>query len=640
MRYTVFDLEADNLYDEVTLIHCLSYSIWESGKLIEEATLVDYDEIRRFIPRQEILVGHEIIRYDIPVLKKVLGIDYRGRKIDTLGLSWCLYPAGINKKHGLEQWGEVLGVPKPPIADWKNLTQAEYIFRCESDREITNRLFHKQINYLLRIYDDHERMDEFMSYISYKLECAWEQYLNPLRINRQHCEYWLAELQKIAQEKIAALEAVMPEVVKKEIKTAPAKIYKQDGTLSANGVKWMELLFEHNLDAGYTGNIEVVKSVESPNATSIPQLKAWLFSLGWQPTIFEYKEKDGVKRGIPQINDKEKNLCPGILRLAEEHPVVEHLAGLFMVNHRIGIFEGFLEMADADGYMKAEIQGFTNTLRFKHKKPFVNLPKIEKPYGQHIRGAIIAPDDDHIFCGSDMSSLEDNCKQHYMYFYDPEYVMEMRVPGFDPHIDIGLLSNMILEEEAEFFRKYNHAKDNKLPITEEDQARGKAIAKKRGKAKTVNFAGVYGAGPPKISLTSGMSLEESTLLHTIYWKRNKAVKLVARDCVWKTVDNQMWLWNPVSRFWYSLRYQKDKFSTLNQGTGVYCFDTWVRNVRNNGIIIRLQYHDEIGFPLLKKDQELVKEKLKAAIQQTNEEVPLNVPLGISIDFGPNYADCH
>jgi hypothetical protein len=35
----------------------------------------------------------------------------------------------------------------------------------------------------------------------------------------------------------------------------------------------------------------------------------------------------------------------------------------------------------------------------------------------------------------------------------------------------------------------------------------------------------------------------------------------------------MWLYNPVSKFWYSAIY-KDIFSTLNQGTGVYCFDTW------------------------------------------------------------------
>ena len=32
--------------------------------------------------------------------------------------------------------------------------------------------------------------------------------------------------------------------------------------------------------------------------------------------------------------------------------------------------------------------------------------------------------------------------------------------------------------------------------------------------------------------------------------------------------------------------------------------------------------------------------LKQAIKEVNDELKLNVPLGISIDFGSNYAECH
>jgi hypothetical protein len=100
------------------------------------------------------------------------------------------------------------------------------------------------------------------------------------------------------------------------------------------------------------------------------------------------------------------------------------------------------------------------------------------------------------------------------------------------------------------------------------------------------------------------------------------------------------LYNPVSRFWYSLRTDKDRFSTLNQGTGVYCFDTHVRNVRIQGIKISLQYHDEIGFVFLKPQEQEVKDKLNTAIVITNDILKLNVPLGISIDIGKNYAESH
>lgn len=54
----------------------------------------------------------------------------------------------------------------------------------------------------------------------------------------------------------------------------------------------------------------------------------------------------------------------------------------------------------------------------------------------------------------------------------------------------------------------------------------------------------------------------------------------------------------------------------------------------------LQYHDEIAFPLLKGQEEITEKILKDAIDAVNNTVKLNVPLGISIDFGVNYAKIH
>lgn len=75
-------------------------------------------------------------------------------------------------------------------------------------------------------------------------------------------------------------------------------------------------------------------------------------------------------------------------------------------------------------------------------------------------------------------------------------------------------------------------------------------------------------------------------------------------------------------------------------TGVYCFDTHIRNVRKQGIVISLQYHDEIGFTFTKELVEVIKAKLQKAIELTNQQLCLNVPLGISIDIGNNYAESH
>lgn len=233
-----------------------------------------------------------------------------------------------------------------------------------------------------------------------------------------------------------------------------------------------------------------------------------------------------------------------------------------------------------------------------------------------------------------------------MYFFDPEYVTQMRVPGFDPHIDVAVLAGLMTKEEAVFYKEYNRLKDAnpKHEFSKEDLDLAFKIVSARNIAKRVNFAGIYGAGPPKIAQSTGMPLVQAQKLHKTYWERNKAVKLVSKYVKFKTVEfdgvEQMWLFNPISQFWYSLRYEKDIFSTLNQGSGVYCFDMWLKEVRSRGIKVRLQYHDEIVFQLNKNDTEISEKILMDSIAQVNNILKLNVPLGVSVDFGNNYAEIH
>lgn len=188
------------------------------------------------------------------------------------------------------------------------------------------------------------------------------------------------------------------------------------------------------------------------------------------------------------------------------------------------------------------------------------------------------------------------------------------------------------------------------------------------RGKKANFGCLYGAGGPKLSLTAGIPLKEAYILHKAFWTINRAVKLVAKYTVIRvffkdgstkvyndgSLDNMdrtqitafmekvdtMWLYNPISKFWYSLRSLKDRFSTLNQGSAVYCFDTQVRNLRKRGIKMCGQFHDEVVFPLLKTDRDKVKQITEQAIIETNQMLKLNIELGISVEFGPNYSEIH
>ena len=69
---------------------------------------------------------------------------------------------------------------------------------------------------------------------------------------------------------------------------------------------------------------------------------------------------------------------------------------------------------------------------------------------------------------------------------------------------------------------------------DEQKALYNKIKEIRNLGKVVNFSSVYGAGPPKIALTTGMSLSQAKKLHQTYWNRNKAVKQVAASFKTKT----------------------------------------------------------------------------------------------------------
>lgn len=646
MQHVVFDIEADGLLDTITKIHCLSIHILETG---ERKTFRSYDEMGKFLSRDDIiLIGHYIIFYDIPAIEIILGIKVKCRKIDTVALSWYLYPLEYKngklqnrKNHGLEHWGEILGVQKPPINDWQNLTIEEYIFRCESDVEINTRLWNMMKIYLDSIYGD-LGYDRIIGYLTFKMECAREQEEEFCHIDKAGAYKHLAEVMKQIEQKTEELAQAMPRNILYKKVEKPKVMYKKDGSLSANGEKWHKLCKEHNVNPEETTELKVVKGEELGNPGSPVQLKKWLFDLGWEPEIWEEvtSKVTGITKENPKISQGGK-ICPNLRLMFEQYPELESLQGLTMLSHRKGVFEGFIAACDENNNVVARIQGLTNTLRFKHTKPIANLTKVGKPWGKEIRGLIVSPDENHVLCGSDMSALEDTTKQHYMYNYDPEYVTNMRTPGFDPHTDIAVFANLMTKEEEQVFKDLKYrVEELKEILSPEEKEIYSYLSKVRGNAKTVNFAAVYGAGPTKIAKTLKCEFEFAKKLHEAYWQRNNAVKLIARDTYFKTVNNQMWLYNPVSGFYYSLRYEKDKFSTLNQGTGVYCFDSWLRRVRQKGIKIMLQYHDEIGFKVKKGEEEVSEKALKDSIKELNDEIKLNVPLGVSVQFGPNYSDIH
>jgi len=616
MEY-VFDIETDGI--NATKIHCLSYCTPDSDT---PSTFVDYEDMKKFLLQDGLtLIGHNIVRYDIPMLERMLGIKIKARLIDTLPLSWYLEPNRM--KHGLEGYGEDFGVPKPKIDDWENLSIEEYSHRCEEDVRINNMLWEKQYKHLRFLYSSKDEIKRLIEYLTFKMDCVREQEEVGLHFDQNYCRKILAELEEEKAKKIAELTKAMPKVAIYAKRSVPKVLYKSNGELSARGEEWFKLLKEMDLPV-HTQEVKIIKEWEDGNPNSSEQIKAWVSSLGWVPQHIKHvrNKEDGSIKQIPQIASKQGGgeICDSIKLLIEKEPSLALLEGLSVMSHRIGIFKAFLE-DHVENRLYATCAGLTNTLRLQHSV-VVNLPSVERKYGKEIRSCIIA-DSACVLCGSDLSGIEDNTKRHYIYKFDPKYVEEMNTPGYDPHLEIAMLAGFITAEQVQAHKegKENHKKSRQL-------------------GKVVNFSATYKVGAETLARNSGLSLKEAKDLLKVYWQRNKAILDVEKELEIKEFHSQKWLLNPVSGFWYSLRAEKDRFSTLNQGTAVYVFDVWVMYLRQLGVRIGLQYHDEVLFNIKQGLEQRTQDVIDEAIRLTNEKLKLNIKVACSAQWGKNYAECH
>ena len=608
----VFDIETDGL--NATKIHVLSW-MGDDGNVHHTH---DYVAMRIFFEEADVLIGHNIIRFDIPQVEKVLGVKIKAKLVDTLALSWYL---NFNRgSHGLEGYGVDYGVPKPVIKDWNSLTPEEYAHRCNEDVKINTRLWRDLDIKLNKLYPDSGNKWKLIDYLTFKLQCAAEQEALRWKLDVPKAQAHLQEWEALKQEKTEALANVMPKVVNYAVRTRPKVYHKQDGSLSANGAKWEQLCKDHKVPTS-TQSLKVKVGEDRANPSSVSQVKEWLFMLGWEPRTFKFmREADGSTRKLEQIR-KDGELCASVRELVEREPAIGLLDGLTVLSHRIGVIKGLLESED-DGYVQASVAGLTNTFRFRHARPCVNLPSVDRQYGKEIRECLTAPEG-YVLCGADMTSLEDTTKRHYMKPLDPDYVEEMSKDGFDPHLDLAKHAGVVTQEDID---KHNSGE--------------RSLKTLRKNYKVVNYSATYGVGKQTLARNTGMSESEAQTLLDAFWSRNWSVQKVSEDARVRTVLGSDWLYNPVSGFWHSLRSDKDRFSTLNQSTGVYCFDSWVKGIRDMGLQTIGQFHDEVIVLTKEGDEDKTENIMNMSINNLNDDLRLNVPLGIDAQFGRTYADIH
>lgn len=157
----LFDLESTGLLRRGSKIHCIVARDLSdaSTPLVWDAPRLDIDDGIERLRRADVLIGHNISGYDIPLIKEAYDFDFQGQAIDTLVLSRLFYPhiadrdherrpQGMPQKlygrHSLEAWGHRLKCFKGDYsssgAGWETYSP-EMLNYCIQDTEVTLKLY-------------------------------------------------------------------------------------------------------------------------------------------------------------------------------------------------------------------------------------------------------------------------------------------------------------------------------------------------------------------------------------------------------------------------------------------------------------------------------------------------------------------
>lgn len=158
MSKFVFDIEADNLLDKASVIHSLVLINEETDELISCADHSGYrplEEGFEILKKAETVIGHNILGYDLPLIKKLRGSTLDCEQLDTLLLSRMRYPEisiqdysghyhipkDLIGHYSLEAFGYRLGINKKEytggFASWSELMQRY----CEQDVRVALKLY-------------------------------------------------------------------------------------------------------------------------------------------------------------------------------------------------------------------------------------------------------------------------------------------------------------------------------------------------------------------------------------------------------------------------------------------------------------------------------------------------------------------
>ncbi len=421
MTTLIFDIECNGLLNTLDKIHSLVIKDYEAKTVysctdnfyvpenhkIKLLTIKDGIEL---LQKADLIIGHNIIKFDIPAIKKLFPVFTYKNCYDTLIASKLAFPdiqtvdwryrkrykipnELKQKPYSLGTWGYRLGCLKGTYCNEENAFEQwkpEMQAYCEQDVEVTEALYERLENpknpRRLICFDALNTEQEFTKIIQLQEQRG-------VRFNKDKALKLLATL-KIRQTEIEPeLRKYFKDKIKKEL-----FIPKCD-----NKVK------------GYVKGVPTIKrKLIKFNPNSKEMIKEQLLKFyDWQPS--EYTEKGNPKLDTKALSD----MCDN----PNKYPFAKALEEYFIIRKLLGqLSEGTKSwlnyLKDGVIYGAVNCQG-TVTYRCTHSNPnLAQIPSVDKPFGKECRELFEARTG-YKLVGVDASGLELRCLAHFM--NDPEY---------------------------------------------------------------------------------------------------------------------------------------------------------------------------------------------------------------------------
>ena len=574
----VFDIETDGL--DPSVIWCLVAQD-EHGKFhhFYEDTL---QEGIKFLQKADRLIGHNILGYDIPVIKKLTGIDlYQSDKIiDTLVLSRLLNPTREGG-HSIGKWGPKLGLPKKDSPEWSTFTK-EMLSYCERDVDINYKLFNYLKKESLGFSKECIKLEHKVTHI---LE---QQKRNGFLFNDEEAMFLASELSfKLQETENKVHETFKPIWV--DDKMIKPKL-KKDGKLSKQGLTEQE--YSDIIDGTLERKPFMRKTLQEFNLGSRKQIGQRLQELGWKPNNF-------TPTGQAIVDE---NTLKKITHIKEAQLIADFL----LYQKRLAQVHSWIDAVKDDGRVHGSvICTGAITGRMAHRGPnMAQVPAVYSPYGKECRSCWVVPKG-YKLVGIDASGLELRLLAHYM--ADEDYINE-------------IINGDIHTANQQF-----------------------AGLKSRDEAKTFIYALIYGAGDEKIgsiikgNRADGKRLRERFLtgLPTLRTLKERVDRAAEKGYL-KGLDGRKIL----------LRHKHAALNTLLQGGGAIAMKKALvileDNIRLNSLDAKFvaNIHDEWQIQVIETQAEFVGRLGVEALEKAGDHYKMRCPLTGEYKIGDSWYETH